>query len=102
MDLFYQTYIAREDQIYQSMPRRTVSYTHLERLLNQLIRYLFGTVQVELVSADPAAALTYYSTQGCLLYTSSFPAFFRSRRHQMPKPHRNKAVTMAVALKSPA
>ena len=22
MDLFYQTYIAREDQIYQSMPRR--------------------------------------------------------------------------------
>ena len=38
MDLFYQTYIAREDQIYQSMPRRKpvsgqvdppVSYTHL-------------------------------------------------------------------------
>ena len=35
--------------------------------MNQLIRYLFGTVQVELVSADPAAALTYYSTQGLRL-----------------------------------
>lgn len=32
--------------------------------MNRILSYLFGTVQVELVSADPAAALTYYGAQG--------------------------------------
>ena len=38
-----------------------------EQLLNRILKYVFGTVEAELVSADPAAALTYYSAQGLRL-----------------------------------
>ena len=35
--------------------------------MNRILKYVFGTVEAELVSADPAAALTYYSAQGLRL-----------------------------------
>ena len=35
--------------------------------MNRILAYVFGTVQAELISADPAAALTYYGAQGLRL-----------------------------------